>query len=415
MSLQHHHSAPPPMAPPPAAADVPLRILIVDDEESILWSLSQNLSFSSGGFSVGTAGSAEEALEIIRSTKVDVLISDLKLPNMNGLELMKAVRAISPQTRSILMTAYGNNSVVDRASQEGFIAYLEKPFSIDLLLNYINGPSKPTLKVSAELLDLELMDLLEFYTSRPGNAVIRISAEAGAGLLVIKEGNLVHAEFDTTEGVEALASIIYVGRAALATLPAETARTVLESTIPTLNLTRADIAAIRKSDAPIETTRILRGQAHTAPEPAVPHHAATAPILHKNPSAVFRPVAEVAKTLHNRPRSSADSNRIAMILQAEQPTSDEPRISLDESAENDLALAPDPLDPESTTDNLSPKDRQLAVRNLITSGIENFKLHNLEQAKKCWLLALRLDPESPQAKKNLAILETTLLKTKTRK
>ncbi len=78
-------------------------------------------------------------------------------------------------------------------------------------------------------------------------------------------------------------------------------------------------------------------------------------------------------------------------------------------------MAVSALDPESTTDNLSPKDRQLAVRNLITSGIENFKLHNLEQAKKCWLLALRLDPESPQAKKNLAILETTLLKTKTRK
>lgn len=384
-----------------------LRVLIVDDEESILWSLSQNLSFAQEGYTVGTAGTAEDALEMLKTTKVDVIISDLKLPGMNGLELMKAVRRISPSTRAILMTAYGNNAVLEKACDEGFIAYLEKPFSIDLLLNYINGSPQPSVKVCAELVEIDLFDILEFYSRKRLDLVLKLTAAQGEGLLALRQGTLVHAEFDKLEGAEALASIVYADHATVTSLPPELARTILESSIPTLNLTEEDIRAIKESPLPIETTRILRGQKRAAPQIDL------GPVTNTDPAQVFRSTTSANRKSRQRKSSASDVNRMSMILQSEPPQADEPRIKLDDFSKEELALSPDPADPSTAEGALTPKDKQLAIRNLINAGVENFKLHNLDQARKCWLLALRLDPECPQARKNLQVLETTLLKTKT--
>ncbi len=116
------------------------RILIVDDEESILWALSQNLSLMSDTYAIGTATSAEEALAIMQTTRIDIVITDLRLPKMDGLAFSAVVRERAPNTRVIMMTAFGNDDIEKRAFAAGCYAFIEKPFSIEILLRFLLTP-----------------------------------------------------------------------------------------------------------------------------------------------------------------------------------------------------------------------------------------------------------------------------------
>ena len=116
------------------------RILIVDDEESILWALSQNLSLMNDTYAIGTATSAEEALSIMQTTRIDIVITDLRLPKMDGLAFAKLLRERAPHTRIIMMTAFGTDDIEKRAFAAGCYAYIEKPFSVEMLLRFLLSP-----------------------------------------------------------------------------------------------------------------------------------------------------------------------------------------------------------------------------------------------------------------------------------
>ncbi len=106
-------------------------ILIVDDEPRVAFFLSKVLERADSAYKVNIAHSGEEALDILNRSKVDLLITDLRLPGISGLELMRWVRASSPQTRSILITAYGNDEVEAEARRLEAYRYITKPFNLE--------------------------------------------------------------------------------------------------------------------------------------------------------------------------------------------------------------------------------------------------------------------------------------------
>jgi CheY-like chemotaxis protein len=105
-------------------------ILIVDDEPHVVTSLSRMLEHSDRSYQVGIAHSGEEALELLEHSPVDLLITDLRLPGITGLDLIRWVKASSPQTRTILITAYGNDEVEAEARRLEAYRYVTKPFDI---------------------------------------------------------------------------------------------------------------------------------------------------------------------------------------------------------------------------------------------------------------------------------------------
>ncbi len=106
-------------------------ILIVDDEKNAREGLRDALK--SPDYRVRTAENAFQAEEILREDAVDLVIADLKMPGMSGLELLKRVQAISPTTLFIIMTAYGTVDTAVRAMKEGASDYLIKPINLDQL------------------------------------------------------------------------------------------------------------------------------------------------------------------------------------------------------------------------------------------------------------------------------------------
>jgi len=102
-------------------------ILVVDDEPHILEVLETRLS--SAGFRTITAAGGQEAMEILHSQQVDLMISDVRMPGLGGMDLLKEVRELQPELPIIFLTAYGTIPDAVRAIKAGAVEYFTKPFN----------------------------------------------------------------------------------------------------------------------------------------------------------------------------------------------------------------------------------------------------------------------------------------------
>ena len=114
-------------------------ILVADDEPAQREMVSGFLKKQ--GFEVIAADSGEKALELFRQDTCDLVLTDQKMANMSGLELLQAVHAINPETPVILITAFGTIEAAVAALKEGAIDYLTKPLNLDELLHRIRQVS----------------------------------------------------------------------------------------------------------------------------------------------------------------------------------------------------------------------------------------------------------------------------------
>src|SRR5919109_633022 len=110
-------------------------VLVVDDEQANLDSLER--IFAREGWQVRLAGSAEKALEILRAEPVDVVLTDLMMPGMSGQELLRAVRAVSPEAEVVLMTAYGTVEAAVAAMKDGAYDFLTQPLKRHAVLKSV--------------------------------------------------------------------------------------------------------------------------------------------------------------------------------------------------------------------------------------------------------------------------------------
>src|SRR5512145_1294274 len=106
-------------------------ILVVDDEPAIQDILTWSLAAE--GYRVATAGSGEEALTRVAEQDFDVIVTDIVMPGLNGLDLLERSRVLNPRASVIVMTAYAALETAVTALRRGACDYLEKPFSVDVL------------------------------------------------------------------------------------------------------------------------------------------------------------------------------------------------------------------------------------------------------------------------------------------
>jgi DNA-binding NtrC family response regulator len=114
----------------PAVKNSPLRVLVVDDEALIRWSVSETLT--DFGLEVEQAVDAASALAAIETAEpgFDVIVLDLRLPDMDDLTLVSTIRRRLPQVPVVLMTAFGTPEVVAQARALGVTNILSKPFEL---------------------------------------------------------------------------------------------------------------------------------------------------------------------------------------------------------------------------------------------------------------------------------------------
>ena len=111
---------------------IKLKTLLVDDDELIRDAFS--LVFMNKGCFLKVTETAEEGLRALEEESFDIIISDLKLPGIDGLEFFRHATVSQPNTVKVLITAYGDENVVSRAFGIGVHDFIEKPFSIKKLI-----------------------------------------------------------------------------------------------------------------------------------------------------------------------------------------------------------------------------------------------------------------------------------------
>ena len=138
-------------------AEVP-RILVVDDEESIREILADFLAME--GFWVRTAADGAEALTELSRSRFDLILSDLKMPNMGGLELLELSSRHAPNTITIIMTGFGTVETAIQAMKKGAYDYIMKPFKMEEVLHTVRRGLEKR-KLMAE--NLRLKETLTLY------------------------------------------------------------------------------------------------------------------------------------------------------------------------------------------------------------------------------------------------------------
>lgn len=111
------------------------RILAVDDEKIILDSFRKTLVLA--GYSIDTVESGSEALGLIRKRDYDFVFTDLKMPEMDGVEVTKAVKHLRPDIDVIVVTGYGSIETAVETVRSGAMDYVQKPFTEDELLEFV--------------------------------------------------------------------------------------------------------------------------------------------------------------------------------------------------------------------------------------------------------------------------------------
>jgi DNA-binding NtrC family response regulator len=117
-----------------------ISILIVDDEESVRDSLFN--WFVEDGYLVECAANAGRALTMIESGNYDIILADIKMPGMDGLEMMRRIKSLKPESIIIVMTAFASVDTAVRALKDGAFDYVTKPFDPDDLTHLIRNASK---------------------------------------------------------------------------------------------------------------------------------------------------------------------------------------------------------------------------------------------------------------------------------
>ena len=137
------------------------RILVVDDEPSMLEFLE--IMLKKEGYDITCATGGGEAIELCRGNPYDMVITDIKMPKVTGLDVLHQVKEISPETIIILITAYATMETAVQAMKDGAYDYISKPFRVDEIKKIIkNALEREAQKKEGILLEGEVKDSYRF-------------------------------------------------------------------------------------------------------------------------------------------------------------------------------------------------------------------------------------------------------------
>ncbi len=179
------------------------RILVVDDEEDMVWTLENHLSTEDMPLEVVTALTAEEALEKLKTMDVDLVVTDIRMPGMSGLELITEAKKIHPSMKFIVMTAYPSVEYKKETTRRGALRFLEKPFDINVLRRHIRELLFDEKGFEATVAGIELTDIIQLNCLSRVTCALRVRTATEEGMIYFKDGAIVDAIYENIQGEEA--------------------------------------------------------------------------------------------------------------------------------------------------------------------------------------------------------------------
>lgn len=237
------------------------KVLIVDDDELFLDIVKQGLQNYKSQFQVLTASDGDEAIEVLKREYISVLVTDLVMPKLDGLELLAHMTRSHPATPCIVMTGYGSPAIKKRADRGEILSYIEKPFDS----NELAGAIIKGLDLSYEgdyLTGISVSSFLQIINMEKKTCFFEISSmDKRKGLFYFKEGIPYDALCDDLEGGDAAIEMIswdYV-EFRFKSLPKEDVKQRINENLTSLIMEGAkikdEIKAAEKEPGPVQVTQ----------------------------------------------------------------------------------------------------------------------------------------------------------------
>jgi len=184
------------------------KVLIVDDEETLTWSMSKSLSKDKDKYEVIIANNGKEALALLKNNKIDLVISDIRMPDISGLDLLVKIKKEYPDTKVIIMTAYGSSDVQKEANRRGSLYYVEKPFEISDIRKIIIDLIGKKKGFQGKVFGLQLTDIIQMNCLSRVTTALTFTKDSEKGVIYLNEGEIVHAECGEVQGTDAFYKIM---------------------------------------------------------------------------------------------------------------------------------------------------------------------------------------------------------------
>lgn len=139
-----------------------IKLLLVDDEEEFVKTLSERIHMRDLKSKIALNG--EQALRIVDDQVPDVMVLDLKMPGIDGMEVLRRIRKLYPEVRVIILTGHGSDKEEKEARRLGAFEYLEKPADVDRLVNTIKNAYRS--KVEGPMAAAAFAEAGEFETAK---------------------------------------------------------------------------------------------------------------------------------------------------------------------------------------------------------------------------------------------------------
>jgi len=182
-------------------------ILIADDDPNTLQLLTDLLN--SNGFQVTAASSGAEALKIYEQETPDIVLADLVMPEMNGIQLLGELKKYDPLAKVVIITAYSDKDNVARAFRLGALEFLEKPLDPHFLVSKLQDLlAREDRALEGNLEMMSLASIIQINCEERNLAQLILNHQGKGGTIFFKEGEMTHAEAGDLSGDEAIYSLL---------------------------------------------------------------------------------------------------------------------------------------------------------------------------------------------------------------
>ena len=188
---------------------VPKTILIVDDETPFILSLTTGIKNYTDDYNILTAGNGKQAVEILESSSVDLVVTDLRMPDMDGFDLLAYMSSTFPSIPAIVMSAYGTQEIKDRLHSMGTLGFLEKPVDFQDLITSINDGLRHDQE-GGSLNGISIGSFLQLIEMEEKTCLLEIKGEnkSANGIFYFNKGVLYDAICGKLRGEEAALEVI---------------------------------------------------------------------------------------------------------------------------------------------------------------------------------------------------------------
>jgi len=182
------------------------KILLVDDEPAVLFALSEALVDRRRGIQVVTASDGREAMAVLEAQPVHLVVTDLRMPDVDGFELLAHLRRNYPSLPVILMTALGTAEMTSRLGSAGAFECLSKPFDVAVLKRKIQDMLAQRVRGRVE--NISLSSFLQLLEIERKTCTLHVTAGERDGRLFFRTGKLMGAETGDLTGSDAALEIV---------------------------------------------------------------------------------------------------------------------------------------------------------------------------------------------------------------